>query len=53
MSPAVESMEREVSASTDSDTSTDSLRKAEVNAKHYYEMLRQNLEDQMAADTKE
>jgi len=29
------------------------LRKAETNAKHNYEMLKQSLEDQMAADTKE
>jgi chromosome segregation ATPase len=30
-----------------------SLRKAEVNAKHNYEMMKQSLEDQTAADTKD
>jgi len=30
-----------------------SLRKEEVNARHNYEMLKQSLEDQMAADTKD
>merc|ERR1740129_1544162 len=34
------------------ETQLSDLRKAEVNTKHNYEMLRQSLEDQIAADTK-
>merc|ERR1719428_2835576 len=34
------------------ETQLGDLRKAEVNSKHNYEMLRQSLEDQVAADTK-
>merc|ERR1719506_853656 len=34
------------------ETQLSDLRKAEVNSKHNYEMLRQSLEDQIAADTK-
>merc|ERR1719221_2443997 len=34
------------------ETQLSDLRKAEVNTKHNYEMLRQSLEDQVAADTK-
>jgi peptidoglycan hydrolase CwlO-like protein len=35
------------------ETQLDELRKQETNAKHSYEMTRQSLEDQVAADTKE
>jgi peptidoglycan hydrolase CwlO-like protein len=35
------------------ETQLQELRKAEMNAKHNYEMLKQSLEDQMAADNKE
>merc|ERR1719230_1860790 len=35
------------------ETQLDELRKQETNAKHSYDMTRQSLEDQAAADTKE